>query len=414
MGAITKSSLDELLKRLYANWEIEQLVNLTYPILADCASEGSAQLGGSGFYFPVRTSSAEGHKYMGETDALPTGRQTVVRQAVVQPTVHAGVVQLTGLSMATSSGSAMAFAKAFDENVQQTIESMSAYKEGCLFRTGTGVLATLTEAGDGAAGQVISCDDVQYLRSGMVVDFIDDDDTSLVETDKTLGFIDWVNKTVTLGASSSVTSAITIGGTIHMAGMYDATGNTTVLEPIGLPTALSTSTTYLGISRTTYPNWKGNAITVSGFFDESVLLRGRTQITQQTGIRLAGLSQQMAVLCHPMQADILFKLAIPRIRYSGNETFDLGNSSEVQFGNIPFKTTYLCPAATAYMGPWQYNQSLYTPNGKLHIDTEYNGSALKWVSTLDQGLVFVKEYCAFANKRPNAFMTFSSLTEATR
>jgi hypothetical protein len=413
MATITKATLDELLKRLYASWEIENLVNLTYPVLAECAREGTAQLGGAGFYFPVRVSSAEGHAYITETGALPAGRQSVVRQAVVQPTVHAGVVQLSGLSMAVSGGSAMAFAKAFDENVQQTIEAMSAYKEGCLFRTGTGVLATTAEDGDGSAAQVITCDDVGFLRTGMVVDFIDDDDQH-TEVDKELGFVDWVNKTVTLEASTSITADITTGSTIHMAGSQAGEAAPAVLEPIGLPTSLSTSTEYLGISRTTYPNWKGNAITVSGFFDEAVLLRGRTQITQQTGIRLAGISRRMGALCHPMQADILFKLAIPRIRYTGNEAFDLGNDTEPSFGNIKFKTSYLCPTTTAYLGDWRYNQSLYTPNGKLHIDTEYNGSALKWVSNLDQGLVFVKEYCAFANKRPNAFMTFGSLTEATR
>jgi hypothetical protein len=415
MAEITTTSLGELLKRLYANWEIEQQVNLTYPVLAECAREGTAQLGGSGFYFPVRTSAAEGHKYMAETDALPVGQQSTVRQALVSPTVHVGVVTLTGLSVAVSSGSAMAFARAFDENIGQTVEAMSAYKEGCLFRSGDGTLATTTEAGDGSDAQEISCDDVGFLRSGMVVDFLDDTAGYVIETDKEIAAVDWVNKTITLAAGNSITAAITIGATIHMASEYSGgSAPAAGIEPIGLPTMLSTSTEYLGISRTTYPNWQGNAIAVSGFFDEAVLLRGRTQITQQTGIRLAGISSRMACLCHPMQADILFKLAIPRIRYSGNEAFDLGNSSEVSFGNIDFKTSYLCPPNVAYLGDWSYCQSLYTPNGKLHVDTEYNGSALKWVSTLDQGLVFLKEYCAFANKRPNSFMQFTSLTEASR
>jgi hypothetical protein len=406
--------LGELLKRLYASWEIESQVNLTYPVLAECAREGSASLGGSGFYFPVRVSSAEGHAYISETQALPVGRVSTVRQAVVTPTVHVGVVILTGLSMAVSSGSAAAFARAFDENVSQTIEAMSAYKEGCLFRTGTGILATTAEAGDGSGGQVITVDDTGFLRTGMFVDFIDDGTAAARANGKELGLIDWVNKEVTLEASTSIPTTITSGATMHIAGSQAATGAAAAREPVGLPSSVTSTSDYLGISRTTYPNWRGNTKAVSGFFDEAQLLLGRTRITQETGIRLAGMGRRMKCLCHPMQADVLFKLAIPRIRYSGNESFDLGNDSEVKFGNIQFMTTYMCPANVAYLGDWSYHQALYTPNGKLHIDTEYNGSAMKWVANYDQGIVFAKEYCAFANKRPQAFISFTSLTEASR
>jgi len=115
-----------------------------------------------------------------------------------------------------------------------------------------------------------------------------------------------------------------------------------------------------------------------------------------------------------MQADVLFKLAIPRIRYSGNESFDLGNSDEVKFGNIPIVCSYNAPSDKAYLGDWSKHVSLYTPNGKLHIDTEYNGAALKWVATKDVGLVFLKEYCNFANKAPNCFVRYSSLSELSR
>jgi len=407
--------LGELLKRLYPAWDIENQVNLTYPVLATAAAEGSAQLGGAGFYFPVRVQSAEGHAYILETGELPVGRVSTVRQALVSPTVHVGVVLLTGLSMSVTSGSSMAFARAFEENVSQTIEAMSAYKEGCLFRTGTGVLATTTEAGDTTPGQVISVDDPMSLRPGMVVDILST--TYVRHLAVEIGAVDWVNKTFTIAGTGTLAATADIGSTLHMAGSQAQTGTAApvALEPLGLPASVTAqSGSYLGIARGTYSNWKGNTYAVSGFFDESVLLRGRTRITQQTGIRLAGLSNRMKVICHPMQADILFKLAIPRIRYSGNEMFDLGNDSEVRFGNIPFLTTYQCPADEAYMGDYQYHQSLYAPNGKLHVDTEYNGSAMKWIANYDQGIVFAKEYCAFANKRPQAFISFTSLTEATR
>lgn len=411
MATITSTSLGELLKRLYASWEIEQLVNLTYPVLGDCARKGSAQLGGSGFYFPVRTRAAEGHAYISESQDLPPGRESTVKQAVATPTVHAGVVQLTGLSMSVSSGNAAAFAKAFDENVQQTIEAMSAYKEGALFRDGSGQLCTFVTDPDGAL-TTLTMSDVGHLREGMVVDVVDTDLSTHHNDGLTITAVDWVNKTATFSAAPAAAAAT--GDFLYLDGSQVSGTAATSKEPLGLEAALLSSGTYLGIARASESNWQADVITASAFLDETLLLRARTRITQNTGIPVQAIAGRFAVLTHPMQADILFKLAIPRIRYSGNDRFDLGNSDNVYFGNIPLKTSYNAPTNKAYLGDWQYSQSLYTPNGELHIDTEYNGSALKWVATKDVGLVFLKEYCQFVNKRPNAFVRFISLTEATR
>ena len=425
MAEITTATLGQLLKNLYASWEIEQLVNLTYPVLGQIASKGSAQLGGNGFFFPVRTQSAEGHAYISEDQDLPTAQQSTVRQAEVDPTVHAGVVQLTGLSMAISSGSAMAFARSFDENVQQTLEAMSAYKEGALFRSGDGVIATFNGAVATSAGPH-TCDDVQFLRPGMQVAIFDE--STRAGTDEwihgsgsgatagrlTIESVDWPNRTVTFTAA--VEAAVDDNDTVYIAGSQSEADGTapTTKEPLGLEASLLDSGTYLGIARGTYDNWKANLLTASGFFDEDILLRARSRITQETGIPLQAQSGRFKVVTHPTQVDVLFKLAIPKIRYSGNDKFDLGNDDNVYFGRTPFLTSYLCPSNTAYVGDWMYHQTLYTPNGELHIDTEYNGSALKWVATRDVGLVFAKEYCQFVNKRPNAFAKITSLTDATR
>lgn len=410
-GTITTTSVGELLKRLYAPWDIEQLVNLTYPVLGECAKKGSAQLGGAGFYFPVRQESAEGHAYISEDQDLPTGRETAVKQAVVSPTVFAGVVQLTGLSMAVSSGNAMAFARTFDENVQATIESMMAYKEGVFFRDGTGLLATFVDAPDGGTTE-LELSDVAYIREGMYVDIIDANDDTRHDVDLKVTEVNWVTKKVTFTSAPAAAGAA--GDKIYIAGSQDASGAEKVKEPIGLNGALSDTGTYLGLDRSTVSNWRSSVITANTFLDETILMQARTRLTQETGLPLAALGRKLKVVTHPQQVDVLFKLAIPRIRFTGNEKYDLGYSDEVAFGNIPFKTSYQCPIDQAYIGDFTKFQSLYTPNGELHIDTEYNGSTLKWVATKDVGLVFLKEYCAFAAKNPQCFVRINSLSTLSR
>lgn len=410
MSTITISTADELLKRVYDPREIEMLVNLTHPALDKCARKGSAQLGGTGFYFAVRAEAAHGHAYISETGDLPAGRQSTVRQAVVSPTVHAGVVQLSGLSRAVSSGNAMAFSNTFDENVQSTLQAMSAYKEGALFRDGSGLL-TRFNGNPGSTG-ALTVDDPAFLREGMYVDLIDDTGTTRHNTDIKVKEVDWVNKTVTF--STAIATANPDNGRIFIADSQAATGALQSLEPVGLEGALLDSGTYLGISRSTYPNWQANVLTASSFFDEDILLRARTRITQESGVNLQAMARSFGVLCHPSQVDVLFKLAIPRVRYASAAAPDLGNSDNVKFGGIEFITSYQCPMDKAYLGDWQYNQSLYTPGGELHIDSEHNGSQLKWVSTKDVGLVYMKEYCAFANRKPVCFARITSLTEPSR
>jgi len=408
MATITSSSLGELLKRLYASWEIEQLVNLTFPALGTLLSEGSADLGGVGFYFPVRTQGNFAHAYIGESSDLPAGRVSVVKQAVIAPTVFAGVAQLTGLSMAVSSGSAAAFARAYDENVSQLVESMSTYKEGVLFRDGAGNLATVTVDAGAVAGPW-SVDDVSHLRVGMVCDVLDTDRVTVHTADATVSSIDWVNKTVTFDIA--LAAAVAVGDFFVIA---DSSIGVATHEPIGFEGSLLSTGTYLGIVRSSSPEWQSETFAASGLFDEEVVQRARVRLTQRSGIQLAGMPGRLRVATHPMQAEILFKLAIPRVRYNGTSDIDLLNTSEAKVGGVPVTTSYMAPTTKAYFGDFKYSQALYTPNGKLHVDTEYNGSALKWIATKDQGLVFLKEYCAFIVRRPNAFVRITGLTEATR
>jgi len=411
VATITSATAGELLKRLYSNGEIQDLINLTHPALEMAAREGSADLGGSGFYFPVRTKSAHGHAYVTEDQDVPGGRQSTVLQAVVSPTVNLGIVQLTGLSMAVSSGSAASFARVFDENTQQLLKSMSCYKEGALFRDGSGLLTQFNDTGAATAGPHIM-DDVAYLREGMFVDIIDETATTRHNIAHEIVAVDWPARTVTF--ASAIAAGVADNDKLYLTGSQATTGALVSKEPIGLAGSLKATGTYLGIDRAAQANWRSSALTASQLFDEDILLRARTRLTQEAGVQLSGFGRSYKVLTHPSQVDTLFKLAIPRIQYSGNQVFDLGNSSNVKFGNMEFVTSYQCPSNVAYLGDWQYSNTLYTPGGRLHIDSEYNGSQLKWTANKDGGIVLVKEYCAFAVKNPVAFCAITALTDATR
>lgn len=407
----TSATLGELLKRLYSPEEIAMLIQLVSPVLDRCCKRGSAALGGSGFIFPVRTRSAHGHAYIAEGQDLPDPSQTTVLQAVVLPAVHAGVVKITGLARAISSGNAAAFASGFEEQTSHTLESMTWFDETCFFRDGSGVLTTFN-GNPGATVGPHTVADVSHLRPGMQIDVIDVADYTRHSTDLVISDVDWVNKQITL--ETALASAADTLDQIYIAGSQDATGAPIVREPLGLEASLASSGVYLGIDRGTIREWQTRSITASRFLDEDLIQRARTYITQITGIPLSGITSSYALLTHPNVAEALFKLVIPRVQYTMGGSFDLLNTSEVKLGNMPVITSPNCPSGTAYLGDWKYSQRLYVPGGELKMDEEHNGAALKWVSGKDSGQVYFREYHQYVVKRPNAFVKFTSITEMDR
>jgi hypothetical protein len=228
--------------------------------------------------------------------------------------------------------------------------------------------------------------------------------------------IDWAASPHTVTFDTVIAAGAAIGDEIYVAEGQSQTNGVAIAtrEPLGLEASLLATGTYLGIARATYANWQANIFTASAAFDEDILLRARTRLTQESGIGLGQMARKMKLLAHPAQADVWFRLSIPRIRFAGANGNDPVNSSVTMAGGMPFVLSYQCPTSKVYLADWSMSQSLYTPGGELHVDTEYNGAALKWLATRDVGLMFLKEYCAFAFKRPNAAVRIISLTEPTR
>lgn len=408
---ITSATLGELLKRLYSPEEITMLIQLVSETLAKCCKRGNASLGGSGFFFPIRTRSAHGHAYIAEGADLPDPGQTQVLQAVVLPVYHYGVVKMTGIARAVASNNAQAFAQGFEEQTSHTLESMAWYDETAFFRDGSGVL-TQFNGNPGATVGPHTVDDVSHLRPGMKVDVIDVVDFTRHSVDLVIQDVDWVNRTVTF--ETALATGADDNDQIFIAGSQDATGAPVVREPLGLEASLAATGIYLGVDRSSVREWQARRITANRFLDEDLIQRARTYLTQINGISLSGISSAYALLTHPNIAEALFKLVIPRVQYSMGGQHDLLNTSEVKLGSIPIITTPNCPSSKAYLGDWKYSQTLYLPGGELKMDEELNGSALKWIANKDTGLVFFRDYKQFVVKKPNAFVVYDSLSEMDR
>lgn len=412
-GEILSTTLLEYLKRQYASWQVQDLLNLLHPALDFAAAEitSGIGLGGSGFFFPVRTRGSHPYAYISEGQALPAGGQSTIRQAVVAPTIFVGVIRIGGLAMAISAQDTMAFAKAFDENIEQTLRGMMSFKEGALFRDGSGLLATMVTDADGTVVEY-TVDDVAYLEENMALDFIDASDGTRHATGVKVESIDWVNKKFT--TATPLTADVDTGDLIYISGSQAATGAVVNKEPVGLAKSISATGTYLGIDRASEGNWRSSVLSTTGLPSEEHFTRLRTRIHQETGYSLAEMGTKFGCLTHPMQIDNLFRLSIPRVRYTAGEGFEQGHDGSFTFGGQKFYTSHKAPTTKIRMGDWGKHGSCFVPGHKLHIDSQFNGTQMKWRPDYDEAIVFAKEYGAFANLDPRCFGEIDGLSEQSR
>lgn len=411
-GPVLSSSLDEYTKRVYTSQRTETLMNITHPILPNVAPTGTERLGGSGFYGSARTRTHSGHAFIGENESLPTGGQTKGRQWVVMPVTQVGVTEGSGLSMAISSQDVMSFVRAYDENVDFMMQEMWTYREGAVFRDGSGLLATFVDDPGGSSPGPYAVSDVGYIRPGHVVDIIDATLTTRHELRCPVEVSDWVNKKLTFGRN--ITSAIDAGDRIFLSYSQADSGALVNKEPIGLAGSVAETGTYLGIDRSLEEGWRGSVLQADSFFNEDIWMRARTRIQQRTG-RGIGSMGSFAGVMHSQQLDVLFRLAMPRIQYQGGGPFNLGHNGNISFGNMDnIWTSHDVPPTTAWLGDFSKHKTCYAPGGELHIDSQFNGSAMKWVSGKDNWLVFAKSYFAWINTAPLYFVKVTNLSVPSR
>lgn len=411
MATVTQAVAGNLFKYLYSPEDIQDLCNLASIVLDRCAAKGTGVLGGKGFYGPVRTRSAEGHAYIAEDGDLPDAQSSTVDTWLANPVVQAGQVQMTGLAQDLSSTTAGAFATVFAENTQSVIQAMMAYREGAFFRDGSGLLGTFSaDTMDGASTGPFTLDDVSFLREGMSVLVNDVSSPTTYFGPYIVTRVDWAAKA--FYTSTAISATATTTDTLYINDGQTAGVAPVSREPYGLEAALLDTGSYLGISRATEGNWRASQETVSGFLDEIVLTRHRTRILQETGLTISGMGD-FGLVCHNMQADRLFQIALPRIRFSGTDMISLLSGDQVKLGNIAVYASYQCPTSKAYLGEWSHFRTLYTPNGELQIDTDDEGP-LKWVQGKDTKAVYMRTYHQFVCNRPNAFARMTSLSELSR
>ena len=407
--ALTQTTLGEMLKRLYDSRMVETLQNLSSPLHDYIKRAPDGQVGGSGLFFAVNVGGDDsGYGFHAEDAALPTATNEVVKQATLTPKPFSGTVKITGLAKAISGNDAFSFANGLQYNIDQKLKRMTRYLEGALFRDGTGLLAQFAGA-PGATTSAVSVDTPgnQYIRVNMLVDVLDDSTGTRLVSGAKVTAVDRFGGTVTFDTDFS--SLVGDNDQLYLAGTQPASGGPVTREILGFGAAIATSGSYLGISRTSYPEWKAVSISASNTdLDEDRMYQLQNRIKIQGGNDTAGFQCVM----HPNQMRKFFELVQSRMRFTDAKAVEL-KPSVIRWSGMDIIETDQCPTTQIYMGDFSKFQRFAPPGGDLHLSSDFGGEVIKWVPGYDAGLCYARSYSEYAIRKPNAFGTVTSLNDVT-
>ena len=251
------SGFDRALKEMYApriNMDVAAQRNAILGRLK--RSAGTRDLSGRRFYEPIniRGSQALGARAGTTTNSLPTAQNQILVDALVPPKYLYGVVQFDLPTIKASRSDATAFARVADVEMDGLRRDAMIDENRQYLGNGLGSLGTITTSAT-VATTVWTAHTGHRIKAGMKIDVYTNSsgDPSATKRQDSLTVSTVSGNTITLSAA-----ATTLIG-YHVV-REDNRGN----EVTGIRSITASTGTYMGISRTTYPEWGGQNVAASG------------------------------------------------------------------------------------------------------------------------------------------------------
>lgn len=405
--ALDTTTLGDLLQLVYSPADIAQQQHYISPIWGMMGTAPET-IAGASLRFSVEAVADHSFAFVPEGQAIPSANNSTIVQAILNAKPLLGQIQMSGLARAVS-GSAYAFADGLQSEIDRKIKAMTVFLEGTIARDGTGQLALVNEPSsvpDTTTGNLnVDNPGTTYLRRGMNVDFLHSS-TNVKQATAKITDVDHANIAVTL--DSDISSLILDNSKIFMAGTQTS-GAVAAREPNGLADQVKTSGTWNGLSLSTYPALKGNVLSAGSVdLTEDLLQRVENRIMIEMGLSPQN-AERWIVFSHPDQMRKYLELVRSQKQFT-SLSLDAGYTTLTWNGN-PWVVSNQMDPTTVYMGDFAKFQKFWTPYGPLQIDSEYNGTTIKWLNGFDALVIVMRTYLQMAIRVPKAFVRLTGLNQ---
>lgn len=398
----TINRIGGLLKNVYSDVIVEQQ-NLAAVARKLFTKARGVRLGGDHYEISVRVAgNRAGVGARNSDDSLPTASRQQAKKFLVFDRAEFGVIRVYDKDIQNSKDNKQAFVNHLDDEITQIAKDILKDMNIATYQDGTGILG-IVNAGTvasasfvGKTGTAFGNYGTRYMQIGDVIDIWDPTFVTLRGgTSFTISTIEPTTQTVTFagGAVATLTAGdiVVRGGSAnkHYIGLFLATDN-------------SSSVTFQGLSRATFPNLRGNVISAGGGLSETQIQQLLSKITRASG------ESPDRFLVSNNGWDQYLALGQSLKRYVGTMKLDRG-FQELDYNGIPFLLDIDCPPQMLFAIKSDYVQNgVVTPLSW----SEEDGSILKWDPGYAAYKAFMREYGNYVYPRPNSLGRIDTMSVA--
>lgn len=383
---VTTQTADNVLKSYYLSAVTDQLNKSVNPFLAQIKQTAS-DVWGRDVRKAVRVGLNGGIGAGTETGTLPEAAGNRYEQFVSTLKNLYGTIEISDKAIRASKSNEGAFVDLLNDEMRSLVESASCNFGRMLFGDGTGAIAKVT----GSSGTVYTCDSVDNLAEGMVVDMYNDT-TKLIDG-KRITNVDRKTKKVTIGGAA-VTLAAGDSANFYIHNSKD-------MEITGLKAIFDSANLY-GVSRSGnawLDPYKEDSV---GTLTEAALQKAIDTVEERSGSRV-----NFIVTSSGVRRAFFNTLSA----YRQIDTMELeGGFRAISFNGIPIVADRFCQKNTMYL--------LNTEDFGLHqlCDWQWlegeDGKVLKQLSDKPVFRATLVKYAELMCYRPAGQARLSGITEA--
>ena len=372
---------------------ISSLQNLE-PTMWDKLGTAPEKPRGRGFVFGVHLSGNMAGGPTSEYAPLRAAQAERVAQATVNVKEYEHSIEITNLIKALSKGDPAAFVQVADHAVREAAKSMRKYLSQDLYRDGTGTISLVN--GAVSAATTITVDQSNLFRKNMVLDGWNAAGSTKQFDSVQISYVDNPNNQIELA------SAVTIEDN----GLLKIEDVTSTMSIDGLARMVDTTTTgtsYLGISRSTELNWRGNVLSGgSNAISGDLMQQGLDRVLTECG------KQPTFILSNPIQRRQYLNLATPQRRFMDGK-FDVG-FNVLEFNGMPWNIDVDCQRDRVWILELDDIQKFILQDVEINGD---GGGMFKPVPGYRKSWAYYEFIGNAACRQPNHHLQINTLAQAT-
>ncbi|MBR2024001.1 MAG: phage major capsid protein [Clostridia bacterium] len=388
---VTLETADNALKSFYLDAVTEALDMKANPLLAQIG-RSTADVVGKDVKKLVKYGVNGGIGAGSETGDLPSSSSAERLTFTSSLKNLYGTIEISDKALRASANDEGAFVNLLNDEMQSLIKSASFNFGRMLYGDGKGLLATVTTA---KGNKTFVMDDVRSIVEGMVVEFLTQDDETIVGAKQAkIVSVNRQTNEIVLEATDALGN-VEVGARMYLQGAYG-------YEISGLKAVFENDVLY-GVDRTDKYALKPYTADEVGEISENAIQTAIDQIEENSGSKVNFIVCSWGVRRALAEYFKSFKTMMPSMELAGG-------FKALSFNGIPVVADRFCPAGTMYL--------LNTDDFKIHQLCDWkwlegeDGKILKQIPGKPVYTATLVKYAELMCERPNGQGRLTGITEA--